>query len=152
MLASILSALHLLSLGIGLGAVFARGRALRALTSGDSSAVGRILFADNLWGLAAMLWIATGLTRLFGGFDKAPGFYYSNGFFWLKMGLFSLVFALEILPMVTFIAWRGALRRGAAIDARRVPLLVRLNDAETALVLVIPFAAAAMARGVWLLA
>ena len=151
MLASILSALHLLSLGVGLGAVFARGRALRALAVGDSSATSRILFADNFWGLAAMLWIATGLSRLFGGFDKAPGFYYWNGFFWLKMTLFAAIFALEILPMTTFIGWRGTLRRGGAIDTRRIPLLVRLNDAETALVLVIPFAAAAMARGVWLL-
>src|SRR5262245_58752590 len=115
MLASILSALHLLSLGIGLGSVFARGRALRALAAGDSTATGRVLFADNLWGLAAMLWIATGLTRLFGGFDKAPGFYYSNGFFWLKMSLFALVFALEIVPMTTFIAWRVSMRRGAVI-------------------------------------
>lgn len=150
MIASLLSALHLLALGIGLGAVFARGRGLRALVRGDRGAVPRILFADNLWGLAALLWIGTGLTRLFGGFEKSPDFYLLNGFFWVKMSLFGLVFALEILPMTTFIGWRGALRRGGEPDQRRLESLVRINDGETALVVLIPFVASAMARGLWL--
>jgi putative membrane protein len=151
MLAALISALHLLSLGIGLGAVFARGIALRALGKGDGDAVRRILFADNFWGIAATIWIATGLTRLFAGTDKSRDFYLYNGFFWLKMGLFGLIFLLEIAPMGTFIRWRFALRSGGAPDTRHTPLLIRLNDAELALVLVIPFVAAAMARGLWLL-
>ena len=43
MLASFISALHLLSLGVGLGAVFSRGLALRALAAGDPSAMKRAL-------------------------------------------------------------------------------------------------------------
>lgn len=113
--------------------------------------MGRVLVADNVWGAASLLWIATGLTRLFGGFDKTLDFYVYNGFFWIKMGLFVLVFALEITPMLTFISWRVALRRGGAPITSRVPQLVRLNDLETALVVVIPFVAAAMARGLWLI-
>jgi putative membrane protein len=152
MTAALLSALHLLALGIGLGAVFARGRALRAVASGNSGAVADVLFADGIWGLAALLWIATGLTRLFGGFDKPLDFYVYNGAFWLKMGLFAMVFALEIVPMTAFIGWRKALRKGSAIDTSRAALFLRLNRLETALVIVIPFVAAAMARGVWLFA
>jgi putative membrane protein len=150
MLAALFSALHVLALGVGLGAVFARGRALRAVAAGDQAAVHRVLFADSFWGAAALLWIVTGLARLFGGLDKDPGFYLHNGFFWIKMGLFGCVFALEIAPMAAFVRWRAALRRDAAPGTRGVPLFVRLNDAETALVLLIPFAAAAMARGLWL--
>ena len=72
-----LSALHILALAIGFGAIFARGRRLRDLRrSPDDAGVLRRLFqADNFWGL---------------------------------------------------------------------------NDAEVAIVLLIPFAAALMARGAWL--
>src|SRR5689334_5097794 len=70
MLAALVSALHVLALGIGLGGVFARGRALRALAGGDTSGVDRVLFADNFWGVAALLWLATGLTRAFGGLER----------------------------------------------------------------------------------
>jgi putative membrane protein len=150
MLAALMSALHLLGLGVGLGSVFARGRALRAVGAGDAAAVGRVLFADTLWGIAALLWIATGLTRLFGALDKTLDFYLYNVFFWIKMGLFLLVFALEMTPMMTFVQWRKALRAGRAPDTSRVALLGRLNHAELAIVLAIPFAAAAMARGLWL--
>ena len=152
MLAAVFSALHLLALGVGLGAVFARGRTLRAVAGGDTSAVARVLFADNLWGIAAVLWIATGLTRLFGGFEKPLDFYLYNGLFWVKMGMCGAVFALEILPMTTFIGWRAAMRRGVAVDTRRAASLVRINDFETALVVLIPFVAAGMARGLWLFA
>ena len=151
MLGAILSALHVLAFGIGLGAVFARGHALRAVTAGDAHAVKRVLSADSFWGLAALLWLATGLLRAFGGIEKSPDFYVFNGFFWVKMGLFGLIFALEGLPMATFIGWRIGLRKGVAPDTSVVPRLVRINDVELALVIAIPFAAAAMARGLWLL-
>jgi putative membrane protein len=147
-----LSALHVLALGLGLGSVFARGLRLRDLRRdpGDADARARVLRADNLWGLAALLWIGTGLARAFGRLEKTPDFYLRNGFFWVKMSLFAAVFALEILPMTTFIRWRTA-RGGASAPSRdRISTLVALNDAEVALVCVIPFAAALMARGAWL--
>ncbi len=95
-----------------------------------------------------MLWIGTGLLRLFGGVDKTLAFYMRNGFFHLKMALFLLVFALEIVPMVTFLRWRFARRE--AHEGTSIDTLIRLNDAEVVLVLVIPFVAALMARGIWL--
>ena len=148
MLGAILSALHVLALGIGLGAVVARGRGLRRVARGELDAVPSVLTADSLWGLAALLWLATGLMRAFGGIEKSPDFYLYNGFFRLKMGLFVAILLLEIAPMLTLIGWR--LRKTEPIDPARAAILVRLNDAETALVIVIPFVAAAMARGLWL--
>ena len=150
MLAAAISALHVLALGMGLGGVFARGRALRALSRGDASAVPRVLFADNFWGVAALLWIVTGLSRAFGGIEKGRDYYLYNGFFWVKMGMFALVFALEAAPMIAFIRWRIALGKAAG-RTRRVATFVRLNDVETALVVAIPFVASAMSRGLWLL-
>ena len=147
-----LSALHVLALALGLGAVFARGLRLRELRRepGSSEARRRLLVADNLWGLAALLWIVTGLGRAFGRLEKMPDFYLRNGFFWVKMALFAAVLALEIRPMVTFLRWRFAARGGTTPPPANLGTLIALNDAEVAIVCVIPFAAALMARGAWL--
>lgn len=150
---ALLSALHVLALGVGLGAVVARGQRLRDLRRSpeDAVAVRRLLRADSLWGLAALLWVTTGLLRAFGGLEKSPDFYLRNGFFWMKMALFGLILALEVRPMMTFIGWRRARSRGGAPAAGSdLAGLVALNDAEAAIVLAIPFVAALMARGAWL--
>ena len=57
MSSAILSALHVLALGLGLPAVFFRGRALRAVQT-DPAAVPKVLSADSAWGVAALLWYA----------------------------------------------------------------------------------------------
>ena len=150
--APILSALHVLALGIGLGSIFMRGRLLRALRGGtDPRLLGGLFAADSLWGVAAALWLVTGMGRAFGRVEKAPEFYLRNGFFWIKMVLFVSILLLEILPMVTFIRWQIARRAGQPLpQIDRLSALVRINDLETTLVVVIPFIAAAMARGLWL--
>ena len=82
--AALLSAVHMLTLALGAGAIFARGRALaRPL---DEAGWTQLLAADNAWGAAAVLWIATGVARVFFG-GKEPGFYWRNGFFWVKLAL-----------------------------------------------------------------
>src|SRR5262245_20627297 len=149
MRAAIFSALHLLALGIGLGSVWMRGRALGVSTF-DRAAIRRVFAADNIWGVAAVLWLATGLTRVLGEFDKTIVFYVYNGFFRLKMALFLGLVALEIWPMATFIRWRVAVRRGAAPDTSQVVALRRVNALEVLLVVAIVFVAAMMARGLWL--
>ena len=102
-------------------------------------------------GIAALLWIATGLARAFGSVEKQPDFYLRNGFFWVKMGLFALVFALEIRPMMIFLRWRKERARGIApLVAANLDALVALNDAEVAIVILIPLVAALMARGAWM--
>jgi putative membrane protein len=78
------------------------------------------------------------------------GFYWRNGFFWMKLALFGLVFALELAPMMTFIRVRAARRRGAALPNFSVERYRRINTAEVALVIAIVFVAAFMARGAWL--
>jgi putative membrane protein len=146
-ISALLSAIHVLTLALGLGAVFIRGRALaRPL---DDAGWRRLLAADNLWGVAAGLWIASGLGRLFYG-GKEPTFYWHNGFFWVKLALFGLVFALELTPMMTFIRVRSAQKRGTALPRFSVTAYRRINQAEVVLVVAIVFVAAFMARGAWL--
>jgi putative membrane protein len=145
--AALLSAVHGLTLALGLGAIVARGRALaRPL---DDAGWRRLLAADNAWGVAAVLWIASGLARVFYG-GKTPDFYWRNGLFWLKLTLFGLVFVLETSPMTTFIRARMARREGQA--SPRVPLgLYRgINAIEVVLVVLIVFVAAFMARAAWM--
>ena len=48
---ALLSAIHLLTLALGLGAVYARGRALAGRL--DDAGWRRLLAADNAWGIAA---------------------------------------------------------------------------------------------------
>ena len=146
MIAALVSSLHLLALAIGLPAVFLRGRALRG--SLDAGGVRRVLAADNVWGIAAVLWIVTGLFRAFGGLEKGSEFYLRSPLFWTKMALFGIVFLLEIRPMVTFIRWRRALGRGLTVDTSGARTLYTLNHVELAIVVLMVVVASLMARGV----
>jgi putative membrane protein len=142
----LVAAIHLLALGIGLGAVVGRAAALR--DAGDPAVLRRAFRADNFWGLAAALWISTGLWRLLGGLEKGSAYYFNNHVFWMKMGLLALVLILEIVPMVTLIRWRRQAARGNAVDTSRAPLLVRISLLQAVLVILMVFAATAMARGI----
>jgi putative membrane protein len=146
-ISALLSAVHVLTLALGLGAIFIRGRALAGPL--DEAGWQRLLAADNLWGAAAALWIVSGLGRVFFG-GKEPAFYWHNGFFWVKLALFGLVFALELTPMMTFIRVRSARSRGTALPRLSVSAHRRINQAEVVLVVAIVFVAAFMARGAWL--
>ena len=145
--AAFLSAVHVLTLALGLGAVVERGRALSGLL--DEAGWRRLLAADSLWGAAAGLWIVSGLARVFFG-GKESSFYWYNGFFWVKMALFAAVFAVEFRPMITFMRVRVARRSGAPLPRFSVAGYRRLNHAEIVLVVIIVFVAALMARGAWL--
>lgn len=145
MISAIVSAVHILALALGLPGVFLRGRALAGPL--DAARLRRLFAADNVWGIAAALWIITGVLRAFGGLEKGAPFYLNSSLFWTKLGLFGLVFVLEIWPMVTFIRWRRQLRRGQVPDTSRAAVFSRLNHLEMALVVVIVFVASLMARG-----
>lgn len=146
MISAVVSSLHLLALATGLPAVFLRGRALKGPL--DAPGLRRLLAADNVWGLAAALWLVTGLLRAFGGLEKGTEFYLRSPLFWTKMTLFLAVILLEIRPMVTFIRWRVQLGRGQSVDTSPARALYTLNHIELAIVVVMVFVASLMARGV----
>jgi putative membrane protein len=142
----LLAALHLLALGIGLGSVWARGRALR-VPQLDAASLRRVFYADNWWGFAALVWIATGVARAFGGFEKGTFYYVHNSVFWTKMVLLALILALELQPMITLIGWRRSLAHGQQPDTRRAPRLASISFVQAAIVVLMVLAATAMARG-----
>jgi putative membrane protein len=145
-LSALVSALHALALAIGLPSVWWRGRLLKSRL--DAEALRQLFAADTLWGVAALLWIVTGLLRAFGGLEKGTEFYLHSPLFWVKMALFASVLLLEVWPMLAFIRWRGQLRRGQAPDTSRARTFYVLNHAEMGIVVVMVFVASLMARGI----
>jgi putative membrane protein len=143
----LLASLHLLALAIGAGGIWARTVALRSERL-DAAELARVFRADTFWGIAAGLWLVTGLLRAFAGFEKGTEYYLSNHLFLTKMVLFLLVVALEIKPMVTLIRWRRAVARGDAVDASSAPALARISLIQSHVLVVMILLAAALARGV----
>lgn len=141
----LLAALHLLALGIGLGAVWARGRALQGAL--DASGLRRVFYADTWWGVAALLWLGTGLMRAFGGFEKGSLYYLHNHLFWAKMGLFAAIFLLELRPMITLIQWRRDVARGNVPDTRAARRFAQISFLQAALLVLMVLTATALARG-----
>ncbi len=148
---SLVASLHFLALGIGFGALIARGIAMRkvnTLPSQKKEGLRRLFFADNAWGVAALIWITTGLSRAFGGLEKGTAYYLANPLFHLKLGLFALIFVLELWPMILFVRWRIRLIKGQ--ELKNLSVLSKLkwiNDLEVMLITAIVFVASAMARG-----
>lgn len=149
MLRIALAGFHLIALGLGLGAVLARGTALREVLAPGS--LRRAFRADGVWGISFGLWLVTGLWRLFGETEKSVGYYMTNHVFFMKMGFLVIILALEIWPMITLIRWRAALGKGEAPEtvadvaaARRIAII---SHVQATLIVLMVFAAAAMARG-----
>jgi putative membrane protein len=106
-----------------------------------------VFYADTWWGLAALMWIATGLARAFGGFEKGSAYYLHNHLFWAKMGLLLFILVLERRPMVTLIRWRIQLKRGQQPDTGVANRLAGISVLQAVLVVLMVLAATAIARG-----
>lgn len=144
----VLAALHLAALAIGLGGVLTRGAALREQVSADS--VRRALRADVDWGVAAALWIGSGLWRYLAETEKISSYYDHSYAFLAKMTLLLVVLALEIWPMVTLIRWRVGLRRGRRIEEvvapRTAARISAISRVQAGLVVTMVVLAVAVAR------
>jgi putative membrane protein len=159
MLRLTLAWLHLVALGIGLWAVLARGRALREAVR-ELPAVGalrRAFLADSHWGVAALLWIGTGLWRYLGATEKTTAYYNGNHIFLTKMTLLAVILVLEVWPMMTLIRWRLVVGRAqsggagdvvaAGIDPSAARRIATISSVQGVIIVVMVFTAVAMARG-----
>jgi len=145
---ALVASLHYLGLGIGLGSVYARARAFRALEQ-QPQAIKTVLLADNFWGISALLMLSSGLLRAFGGLEKGSTFYLQSPFFHVKMGLFLLILLLELAPMITLMRWRlQAAQRPAAqaFELRLAQRFARFSYLELGLFLAMLASATLMAR------
>ncbi len=142
-----LAAVHLLAFALGFWAVLTRGTAFSRLAAGAGE-VRRVLLADNLWGISALVLLVTGGMRAFGGYEKGTDYYLHQPLFHLKMTLFVLILLLELAPMITLIKWRIGLARGNPLKTRRAKMFARISHAEALLLVLMVIAATGMARGV----
>lgn len=142
----LVAATHLFALAFGWAAIVGRARALKGPL--DDKGIREVLSADTRWGVAAILWIGTGLWRAFGGLEKGSEYYLANHVFWFKMACLLAIIALELKPATTLTGWRTALRKQQIPDTRQAPLLSRISSAQVGLTLLMVLAATAMARGI----
>lgn len=145
MLRWLLAAVHLLALGIGLGAVWVRARALQSGL--DAAGLQRAFRADSLWGAAAFLWIGTGVWRLLAGLEKSTSYYVTNHVFLAKMGLLLVILILEVGPMLTLMRWRRA-SSPASLDVAAAHRIATISYVQAGLIVAMVFAATAVARGI----
>ena len=142
----LLAFLHLIALPIGFAAIALRARALRDIAKGGPLRVA--LHADMWWGIAALLWISTGLARYFMDVEKGADYYNSNFLFHAKMGLLGLILLLEIWPMSALIGWRIRQGKQQPVDTGRAATFATISGIQALLVFLMVAAATAMARGI----
>lgn len=141
-----MAAIHLIALAVGFGSIWMRANALRAVPDRDT--IARTLRADIWWGVAALLWLGTGLARLFGSMEKATDYYLGNHLFWGKMILFIAIVLLEMPQAMDFGKWRRALRSSQAVPTGKAPRWAAFSRIQIGLVLLMVLLATGMARGI----
>jgi putative membrane protein len=117
----------------------------------DAAGVRRLARLDLAYGGLAGLVLVAGVLRVLfvaAGWD----YYVGNWVFWTKMGLFALVGAISVLPTIAILGWRKrqATEPDFVPDTAELRRHRRLIHLEAGLLLLIPVAAAAMARGIGL--
>lgn len=145
----IAAAAHFITLGIGFTSLTLRGQQFKLLANETSlrpESLAKLFLYDNLYGVAALMWILTGVLRAFGGLEKGTTYYMQNNFFWVKMLLFLGVFLIEIKPMATLIKWRIQIKNKTPLTPADFQNLARRNTAEIHLLVLVIIAASIMAR------
>lgn len=110
----------------------------------------RLLAADALLGVSAVVLLVVGLLRVF-YFEKGGTYYFSSLAFIIKLGVFLGLAVLSAMPTVVFLSWRKALREGRLpdVDQKRLLMIRATIHGELAGIVVILLCAAIMARGGW---
>jgi putative membrane protein len=114
----------------------------------ESSALRRLGRVDLGYGIAAGALVVVGICRvLFGA--KPSLFYTSNPVFWVKMAILLVLALVSILPTVRFIQWqKRALKNSTTPIPKDELRMVKLAlHVQATLMILVPFVAAAMARG-----
>lgn len=104
---------------------------------------------DRVLGISAGLLLVVGLLRVF-HFEKGAAYYFHNGAFHAKLGLFFLAAFLSIYPTVRFIAWNKSMKQGQLpqVSDGQWRLMRGIAHIELAAIVGILLAAAMMAKGI----
>lgn len=109
--------------------------------------ISRLSFIDLIYGLAAIAVFAAGLTLWLGGHGKPAAWYGNNGIFHLKLTLLVIMGLISIYPTIFFLKNR----KGDPNEWVSVPgLIKKLIGVEILILVIIPFLAGLMAKGIGL--
>jgi putative membrane protein len=135
--------LHFISIFVIVSALVAEHLLLKKeLTRKELTRLSRI---DAVYGIAAVVLVAAGLTLWLGSFGKPSIVYSKNWIFHTKLTLFIIVGLLSIYPTVFFIKQR----KGDPEDKVTIPgILFWMLRIELTLLFIIPLLAGLMAQGI----
>ena len=109
----------------------------------------RLVLADRLYGLFAMVVLGAGFVRAI-WFEKGWAYYSHSPFFHLKLTLFIVIGLISIYPTIRFIRWAPELKAGRApqVSEAQHKLISRSLAAEMWLLLAMLISASLMAHGI----
>jgi putative membrane protein len=110
--------------------------------------IGRIAAVDGIYGLFSIVLLAAGLTLWLGGYTKPAVYYSQNWVFLTKLGLVAAMGILSIHPTIFFLRKRKGIPDEMVTIPPSVLWSVRV---EVMLLVIIPFLAGLMSRGVGLM-
>lgn len=114
----------------------------------NAAVVERLARVDMVYGIAAIVVLATGFARTWWGM-KGMGWYWSQPLLHAKVTLFVIIGLISIVPTVRFLRWRKALRATGTLPTEaEVRSTRRLVMIEAHLLVVIPLLAVFLARGI----
>ncbi|MCI5072560.1 DUF2214 family protein [bacterium] len=145
----IIASLHYYGFAIALAAYIMRAQWFKR--AGEISldlALKRLKGIHILLHVGLFLSLLTGFYRLFAGTDKAVAFYMKQGIFHGKLGLVFLLIFVELVCVFKAVAWtKKGYVEGAKMQAKSFKMIHMIS---MHLYAVIPFIAAAVARGMGL--
>lgn len=145
-LEAILAYLHLLAI-LTMVVFISSEAALCRVQWLNAAVVERLAKVDLVYGIAAIMVLATGVARTVWGV-KGTSWYWTNPLLHVKLTLFIIVGVISIFPTMTYFRWRKALRATGALpaeaDIRKTRKLVMV---QAHLIALIPLVAVFLARG-----
>ncbi len=113
----------------------------------NEAVVRRLARVDMIYGIAAMLLLATGFARTWWGI-KGFAWYWSQPLLHLKVTLFVVIGLMSIAPTLRYRRWVKALQAGQGLpDAQAIQSTRRIVMWEAHLLVLIPILAVCLARG-----
>lgn len=114
----------------------------------NAAAVRRLARVDLIYGIAALVLLATGFARTWWGI-KGFGWYWSQPLLHVKVTLFVVIGLMSIVPTLRYRRWVKALDAGQGLPAEAdVRATRKLVMWEAHLLVLIPIAAVCLARGI----
>jgi len=113
----------------------------------NAAVVERLAKVDRVYGIAAIMVLATGVARTVWGV-KGTSWYWTNPLLHVKLTLFIVVGVISIFPTLTYLRWRKTLRATGNLPAEaEIQKTRKLVMVQAHLIALIPLVAVFLARG-----